>query len=350
MVVLTAMGHWLVYPDTGNPVRPDDTKIFKDLRHAGLSSSVIRAAWPVWWSDELSSSPSGRTELRFTLARKLGLSPKSLLGERIEFVWKNKARFKYLSVQDDFQQSALTSFGVSLARLLLRASPRGDSIAGIDAQQLREHILSAREFVDLQGLLVVCWAVGIPVIHLRVFPLPTKSMHAMVVEVEGRHAILLGRDANYPAPIAFTLAHELAHIILKHLDGVAALIDLEDPASANAKDDQEVEADAYALELLTGSGQPEITTNIENFSALALAEAVLEAAPIYKIEPGTLALCLAYRRQLWPTAMASLHNIYSSSKPVWNEVNAIAINELDWQELNDESAEYLSRVMTGKDE
>ncbi len=36
----------------------------------------------------------------------------------------------------------------------------------------------------------------------------------MVVNADGRFAILLGRDASYPAPVAFTLAHELGHVML----------------------------------------------------------------------------------------------------------------------------------------
>ena len=330
-------------------MKPEDTKLFKDLRRAGLSNRAIRAAWPAWWSEELASSPSGRTELRFALARRLGLAPRPLLGERVEFVWKDKARFKYLSTQDAFQRDALTSFGVSLGRILLQATPppQGVNILGVDAHQLRRNVLAARQFVDLQGLLAVCWAVGIPVIHLRIYPLDTKSMHAMVIGIENRHAILLGRDANYPAPIAFTLAHELAHIILKHLDGSVALVDLEDPANADLEDPQERDADSYALTLLTGSEQPDISTNLEEFTALALANAVLAAASKYRVEPGTLALCLAYKRKIWPTAMASLHNIYSQQKPVWQQVNLIADGELKWQELNDEAVEYLRNVMTG---
>ena len=64
---------------------------------------------------------------------------------------------------------------------------------------------------------------------LRIFPLKNKAMHAMVVRVRGRYAILLGRDATYPAPVAFTLAHELGHVLLGHLGDAPALVDLRDP-------------------------------------------------------------------------------------------------------------------------
>ena len=41
-------------------------------------------------------------------------------------------------------------------------------------------------------------------------------MNGMLVQVGHRFAILLARDANYPAPIAFYLAHELGHAALGH--------------------------------------------------------------------------------------------------------------------------------------
>lgn len=174
-------------------------------------------------------------------------------------------------------------------------------------------------------------------------------MHAMVVTIGARFAILLGRDSSYPAPIAFTLAHELGHIMLGHLDGAPALVDLEDPALASDYDEQEVEADRFALTLLTGSPEPDIQTNLDTFNAPTLAKAVLRAAGPYAVEPGTLALCLAYGRKLWPVAMSALRFIYRESKPAWREVNGIADSELQWDALGDEAANYLRNIMIGKD-
>lgn len=324
----------------------DDESLIERLRRAGFSRAAIRAAWPTWWTEEAGETPSGRAELRFALARRLGLEPKPLLGERVEFVWNDEARFKHLSTHDEAQKAALTSFGISVGRLLLRAAPSGprDSVG---AEELRKAILTGSQFVDLGSLIGTCWALGIPVIHLRVFPLEAKSMHAMVVGVDGRFAILLGRDAAYPAPIAFTLAHELGHIMLDHLANAPALIDLEDPALARDGDEQEEEADRFALTLLTGSPEPDIRTNIDHFNAPTLAAAVLRAAVEHSVEPGTLALCLAHGRGLWPVAMSALGFIYGERKPAWREVNGIADVELDWDLLGDEAAHYLRNVMIG---
>ena len=328
----------------------DDTrKLISQLKSAGISDQAIRAAWPSWWDDDATSTRSGRAELRFALARKLGLSPQSLLGERVEFVWRDEARFKNLTTEDATQQAALASFGVAVGRLLLRATPTVQTITGIDASSIRRAILAQRQTVDLLGLLSVCWALGIPVIHLRVFPLSAKSMRAMVIRVEGRHAILLGRDSFYPAPAAFILAHEIGHAALGHISDVNALIDIGDP-EYQGSDLEEHDADQYGLTVLTGMSEPNITTNITNFSARSLANAALQAGPPRGIEPGTLALCLGYIQQNWVTSNAALKYIYRERKDVWREVNRLADQQLQWNELNDESADYLRNVMTGVDD
>ncbi len=327
----------------------DRNSLIRRLRQAGISRAAIKAAWPSWWTDEAESSPSGRAELRFALARRLGLEPAPLLGERVEFVWNDEARFKHLSAEDEAQKAALTSFGMSVGRLLLRATPAPPTRFE-EAKVLREAILAGSPFVDLGSLIAACWAMRIPVIHLRVFPLEAKSMHAMVVKVEGRFAILLGRDASYPAPVAFTLAHELGHVMLGHLVDAPALIDLKDPALVRDGDDQEDEADRFALTLLTGSPEPDIQTNLDRFNAPTLAAAVLEAAGPNAVEPGTLALCLAHQRRAWPVAMSALSFIYGAPKPAWREVNGIADAELDWEILGEEAAHYLRNVMIGSND
>lgn len=312
---------------------------------AGLSDQAIDAAWPSWWSEELACDPSGRAELRFALARKLGVSPRALLGERVEFVWNDEAKFKHLSTEDAAQRAALTSFGVAIGRQLIRATPQDALLDDLDAHSVREAILANQPYVDLSGLLAVCWGIGIPIIYLRVFPLETKSMHAMVVKVNQRYAILLGRDASYPAPVAFTLAHELGHVIKGHLSEAPALIDLKDPATVADPDDQEMEADQFALSLLTGYPAPEFEMSTGDFNAPTLADAVIKAAPQYRIEPGTLALCLAHRTGAWPRTMAALKFIYHRPGLIWQGVNAIADAQIDWGKISPESTEYLHNVM-----
>ena len=62
------------------------------LRGLGLSDSAVSAAWPRWWSEDAESSASARAELRFGVARRLGLDPHSLLEDRDapRFLWRDR--------------------------------------------------------------------------------------------------------------------------------------------------------------------------------------------------------------------------------------------------------------------
>src|SRR5437763_15405090 len=125
----------------------DDAKAFWSRLHTtGLSDSAIRAAWPVWWSEDADNSSSARAELRFSVARKLGLDPRSLLddADSPRFVWKQNARFKRLSGETDTEKGMLSSFGTALGRLLLSVTPVSMSPLRKNAIELRKEVLSRR--------------------------------------------------------------------------------------------------------------------------------------------------------------------------------------------------------------
>lgn len=329
----------------------EDTKQFKQkLKSIGLSSAIIEAAWPDWWCDEAEASPSARAELRFAVSRKLGLDPRSLLdADKPQFVWRDDAKFKGLSTEDDEQRAAIESYGAAIARNLLNATPPSDfNILKHDVRALRKSILGNRPFITLTDLIVTCWSLGIPVIHLKVFPLTAKHMCAMSVRVDGRYAILLGKDSEYPAPIAYYLAHELGHIAQGHLEGRSSIIDLKDPLTAiDEWDDEEKEADQYALQLLTDRSSPTVQTNAEKYTAKQLAAHLMSAAKELQIEPGTLALCFGHSTQDWARAMKAMKLVYQKPIPVWSQVNGIADRELRWDTISEDNQAYLHAVMGG---
>lgn len=321
------------------------------LNSLGLSREAVEAAWPRWWSDDADESPSARAELRLGVARRLGLDPRSLLDDQQEprFLWQEEARFKHLSNEGDLELAGITSFGRAVAALLQQASaPAESSLVGATAQDLRQQILgTGRPFVDLADLLSLCWAVEIPVVHLQVFPWPQKRMAAMTVRLGDRWSILLGKEAQYPAPIAFYLAHEIAHIALGHVEADRLIVDLEgrdDEALAEEVDDEERAADAFALELLTGEPQPKVLPE-SSASAQELARVALEAGPELQIEPGTLAEIFGHSTGKWHIATASLKLIYDQAKPVSAEVNRIARNQLNLDELPGDGVEFLDAVL-----
>lgn len=323
----------------------DSNKLRAELRAAGLSDRAIDAAWPSWWSDEAEHSASAAAELRFTLSRRLGLSARLLVGERVEFVWGDSdARFKRLLYDGGAERAALTSFAMVIGRLLIRACPDHVDMEAIAALRLRRAILARSRFVDLGTLLAACWSVGIPVVQLRVFPLDAKGMDAMVVRVDDRYAVLVARESSYPATTAFTLAHELGHIFLGHMADATVLVDAEEEQQDHG-DAEELASDRYALTLLTGSDKPNIKIDRPRFNAVQLARAVTGVADEHRVEPGTLALCVGYARNAWPVATAALRFIYGPPVNVAMGINQIAEGELLWDELGEDAAAYLRRVV-----
>jgi hypothetical protein len=328
---------------------PSTTKNLRwSLTKLGLSDAAVNAAWPSWWSETATSSASANAELRFSLARKLGLDPKLLLEDQPKFIWRDKAKFKNLSNEDESIRAALASFGGSIGSALVQATPITWPSADFGALTLRGAILANRPYVGLLDLLGLCWAVGIPVIHLRIFPLSAKHMCAMVARAGDRFAVLLAKDAVYPAPVAYYLAHELGHIALGHLKDVGSLVDLQDPLDTGPDVDQEERAaDKFALELLTGKPDLSILTETRNFTAAQLAKTLLEASTSLRIEPGTLALCFGHSTKQWAKANAAMKTIYTSSHAVWEVVNRVALGQLDWAAIPDDMASYARAVMGG---
>lgn len=309
---------------------------------------MVNLAWPSWWSDEAESSPSARAELRFALARNLGLDAKVLLSDdEPRFVWK-VGTFKNLSTAaSEGEREALISFATSLSRVLLSAVRSATKAVSLSPGELRGLLLRSSPFVGLPGLLSFCWAVGIPVVQMRVLPLRAKRMCAMSVSVGGRYAILLARESRFPAQVSYYVAHELGHIALGHLSSSPALIDADDPLSAPDREDpDEVAADRYALEVLTGEPEPRVLTEASRFTAASLAKSAMASANELKIDPGTLVLCFGHNTGHWDKVTAALGRLYPRDEPVGVAVNRYAMGQVEASDMiSEDNKEYLGAAL-----
>ena len=317
----------------------------------GLSDSAISAAWPQWWSSGADSSLSAQAELRFSLARKLGLDPRSVINDDDTpvFLGDDSAKFKNSKGDTVKEKLAITSFGLSLGRILLAGSEPKFSIVGESAENLRSSMLQNTSFIGIEDLLSFVWRVGIPLIHLRIDPLSAKRMCAMTVHVKGRFAILLARDSLFPAHLIFDIAHEIAHIALGHLENETALVDMDNKSVRFTDDDvEEFAANKFALELLTGTSEPEIEMIGEVVSAKQLAEAVTRTGNERQIEPGTLALCYGYSTRNWALVNRALRLIYDSTIETWKRINQFAIDEISWENISEDSCSYIRAVLGGE--
>ncbi len=188
---------------------------------------------------------------------------------------------------------------------------------------------------------------GIPVVHLRVFPLDAKRMDAMSVIAGKRPVILLGRDTHFPAQLAFILAHELAHVVLDHFEGEAAVVDFGDPISHDfgAEDPDEMAANAFALEVLTGNPNFDVQVDRQNFNGAQLAKSVRSASEQFAIEPATIALAVGYRTNRWEQVYAAINILGDRVDDLPSVVNRIAFQQLQWNKLGEENSYYLRRLL-----
>lgn len=319
----------------------------RELLNAGLTNRAINAVWPEWWSSDAEASLSATAELRYTVARRLGISPRSLFDGPPKFVWRDEAKFKNLGTTTPAEQFILTSFGIASGRTLITAAPPALAPLPTTAADLRNQILRSSPYVQLGDLVVACWSLGIPVVKMNIFPLERKRMQAMTVRLGSRYAILIGRDSTFPSWIAFILAHELGHVIRGDIGDSAALLEMEDPLQVAERDNEELQADAFALALLTGDEEPAIIPNTERYSASQVADAVVNASARERIDPGVLALCLAYRTGQWAESVGALKMIDGQEFPedVGVSINKIAENELRWDSIKSERANYLHKIL-----
>lgn len=334
------------------------SELKKRLNSFGLSDAAIDAVWPQWWSDAAEESASARTELRFGVARRLGIDPSSLVEESSQprFLWPSQARFKNLAGESDLEREGISSFGRAVAKTLLNATPAPESASPADnsALALRQMLLGLGRapYVGLGDLLALSWGIGIPVAYLRVFPWERKRMAAMAVRLGDRSAILLARDSRYPAWIAFWLAHELGHLFLSHLSDEEVIVDLGEGHSTNRADEEENAADTFALQLLTGESRPVVMADPKGAqpSAGGLAKVATERGPELGIEPGTLALCYGFTTDEWAIANGALGALYRDGTPVWDQINQLAMDQLEMASLPVDSNAFLGAVLDQKAE
>lgn len=320
-------------------------RLRRELRQAGIANAAIDAIWPQWWSKEAEGSVSATAELTYTVARRLGLSPKALLDGSAQFLWRDETKFKKLDARTGNEEAALASFGNAVARCALGAIDPVELPGRPDALTLRTVILSHGRLVDARELITLCWSFGIPVLYLRVSPLGRKRMHAMTVRVGGRYTILLSFESKYLARTAYIVAHEIGHVLLGHLDGSDAILEVDDPLTSGTVDGEEIEADRFALALLTGRENPEVLTLERSYTASQLAHAAMDAGRQEAVDPGVLALCLGHTTKRWAQSIGALKVIPPGEQDVASLVNDLAFHQLNWDSLSPTSQEYLSRIL-----
>ena len=196
--------------------------------------------------------------------------------------------------------------------------------------------------MGLSNLLDYCWSLGVPVVHLTSF-LKSKQPDGLAVQVRERPVIVLCKKMRAPAWLLFILAHELGHVVLGHIPDGGALID--ENVKTNELDAEEREANAFAVELLTGDKECGFHTTGRWPNAPTLAARAMEIGREHKIDPGHVVLNYAHTMgsEFYPVANAALALLVPNRDGL-KIVRRKLAEHLDWSSLPEDSSEFLMRV------
>jgi transcriptional regulator with XRE-family HTH domain/Zn-dependent peptidase ImmA (M78 family) len=177
--------------------------------------------------------------------------------------------------------------------------------------------------VTLASLLTWMWQRGIPVVPL----LGRRGFSAAVWSIDGMPVVILKEARDLAVYWLFDLAHELGHIVLRHITH-AAVVDVDSPRPHSSTDSDEDAASKFALDvLLPGHRQLLAGVRAESRgSYLRFKSAVETVAAKAGVSAGLLGMVAAYElvdigedKDRWGSA-SNLAKADGPGRPVAEEI------------------------------
>jgi len=296
----------------------DIQNIYSALGRQGLPRNKLSHIFPEWWTPEIEATPSGAQQAKFYLARALSLRIRPISEDppRVEFDLPVAHRFKRSAKITDAQIEVAVAIAKSASRIAISALEQEFLPPPPSAAAIRKFILGkGNNFVGLQQLIDYCWDCGIPVLHLATPLLGAKKMDGIAMSLNGRPSIVLASKRACGFTL-FHLAHELGHIALGHVAANGAIVDDEIKKSDPDvdRDPQEVDADRFAIELLTGNADARIKL-AQRYKAPILARIAIEYGRNNNIDPTHVVMNCAHNDPDIYGLCVKAANIISGEKP-----------------------------------
>lgn len=305
---------------------------------------------PEWWDDEAAEDEGGLLELQILLARRLNVSFASLQAQVPQPVFRETAqRFKTVHPEGSSQLAVAAGIGHGLAQLLASTMSNAPPLYDIRPKILRAQLLASETSVTLASLCTWMWTHGLPVIHVTGWPDGLRRPDAMCVRVGDRPVTMVVRKEMHPPKLAYLVAHELGHVMSGHLRAVnnAVLVDdaLPIDAQQSLSDEDEREADAYAMSVLGGEALRAACESLvgSTYSDLALAVAALKASNGNGLEAGQVILGWGRLSNDWKTANMALRYLLNV-QPAPEVINAVAKKYIDVAMLSADGRDHLQRL------
>lgn len=321
------------------------TTLYNRLDQIGFDKKFINnKALPDWWDEDCEATPGAVIEAAAYISRRLNLELNSLLDRNSQPRFKNLCQPKFKTQHNtDSKELKVSHFLASrIAELTAYACNREyQPINNLSVAQIRAQILTDRKYVDLEGALEFCWHHGIPVVYFNKFPKGIRKFHGMVASFNNRPVIVISLKDNSFARLSFILLHELGHIYNKHLNDK---ILIDEKIELESSDEEEVEANEFAVELLFGKPDMVYYTP-HNFNRDQLVAYANKISHRDSIDPGAVIWNYAWNKKHWGAARNAIKTIEGDSNAP-TKINSYLKEHLDWSKLNDDNQDYLA-LMTG---
>lgn len=319
--------------------------LLKRVARLGIKRDYLQRVLPDWVESYPPTSPTGLTELKIQLARDLGLDLQSLAETR-DVTFReppSPPKFKRTKRQEPGKLAPATSMFSALARTLISACDKPYQPVPADPRVVRKEILAGGSLVTLPALLDYMWGHGIPVAHYSDWPDKLPRPLAMVIDVDGRPAVIVGSPRKENAWQMFFVAHELGHIASGHVGRNEVLVDADEDVTGEGADEQEIEADGYALVLLGGSKDVRLPPAGTKFDALQ--KAARDLARAQKIDIGHLLLRFAMQTHAWQEAQYVLGQTeVGADAPALINRDRVA-DAVSLDQLSGQRQEFVRRVL-----
>jgi len=291
----------------------DIQSIYSALHHHGLSRKYLTSLMPEWWSPEIEVTPGAAQRAKIYLAKALSLQIRAFSENppRVAFDLPNEKRFKLSAKTSEDDVAVAVALAKSASRIALGSMTNDYSSLPASATQVREQILAGgAPWVGLTQILDLCWNNGIPVLHLASPLLGRKKMDGIAMSIKGRHSIVLS-NVRKQGFLLFHLAHELGHIALGHLSENGAIVDdeIKKNESDEGRNSQEIEADRFAIELLTGNADTRLILP-RLMQARPLADTAIRFGKERQIDPTHAVLNVAHNNpKIFPLCVSAVKEI-----------------------------------------
>jgi len=319
--------------------------IYKTLSKSGIDKKFIKSiVLPDWWDDSIAETKAGFLQTIDIISNNLGINLAGLLSNSETINLKGSAIIKFKTAKNvEIPESSIwpRSLALRISELIEEVLMIEFQSLPTNASDIREEIIGNYKMISLETVLDYLWTHGIPVIYISEFPTSMNKMDGMIIDLFNRPIIIVSKTRKHDAWLLFIIAHELGHFIKGHLNQSENII--YDTNIETEQDDEEKQANEFALEFLVGSTSPKFNIPNNFSSAFKLFNIVNKIGKELKLDPGIITLNFAYLTKNWALAGQTLNIIAPNADAVGKIKNRMK-RHLNIEKTSEENADFLQRI------